>query len=1027
MVISDISIQRPVFATVISLLIVVFGLAGLGKLPIREYPDIDMPEVTVSVNYRGAAPEVIDTQIVQTIEGAISGIEGVDRIESRSRTGSARTSIRFHLDRDIDIAANDVRDAVSRVLAQLPDDIDPPVIAKTDADARPIIWVTLTSSVMSPSELSDYADRQLVDRFAVLSGVADVMIGGERRYAMRVWLDKQRMAAHQVTVLDIEQALRRNNLELPAGRIQSASRDFTVRADSRLSQVEEFERLIIRQDRQHPLRLADVADVAIGVENEDSMMRANSVTAIGLGIIRQSKANTMEVSNLVRAEIEHVSSQLPSDIGLAINHDESLFIRASIREVMFTLTVAVILVIGVIWLFLGSWRSTLVPAITIPVSVIGAFSLLAVLGFSINVLTLLALILAIGLVVDDAIVMLENIQRRLDLGEPPLRAAFLGARQVAFAIIATTLVLIAVFVPISFMDGNIGRLFSEFGFTLAAAVIFSSVVALSLAPMLCSRWLKPHAEEKKLSAFERFMERFRQRYHQQLVKGLGKPWMIGSCSLLVLVLAAWSFTTLPRELAPTEDRGTFTIVANAPQGATLDYTQFHTQKIEELLAPYRESGVVERVLAINGFRSQQHMALMIVRLAPWSERTIKQQDIVRELRQKLEAVPGLRTSVVNPPALGIGGMNQALQVVVGGPDYPSTVQWSEALRLALAEHPLLMSVDTDYEESQPGLTVELQRERASDLGISAEDVGSTLQAMLATLTVTHYMDRGREYDVILEARPEDRSTPNDIQEMYLRTRSNQLVPLASVVSLKEEGASPELRRVDRLPGITLAASPREEFALGNAVQYVQQTATEILPAEAQISFKGMAEEYLSASGAIYFTFLLALVIVFLVLAAQFESWIHPLIIMLSVPFAVAGAIVTLKFGGFTFNVYSQIGLIMLIGLMAKNGILIVEFANQLRAEGMAVREAIIEASSVRLRPILMTGISTIFGAIPLVLATGAGAESRIAIGVIIIGGLTFATLLTLYLIPVLYLWLAPYAPASNAIALKLQQQLEQHP
>ena len=1023
MVISDVSIKRPVFATVISLLIVVFGLSGLLKLPVREYPDIDPPEVSVSVDYRGAAPEVIDTQIIQIIEGAISGVEGVERIESRSRIGSARTSIEFSLDRDVDAAANDVRDAISRVLGNLPEDAEPPVIAKTDADARPIIWVTLTSSALAPEELTDFAERNLVDRFSVLDGVADVFIGGERRYAMRVWLDRRRMAAHNITVTDIEQALRANNVELPAGKVESSSRDFTVRADSRLASVEQFQRLVVRRDGDHLIRLADVTDVQLGVESTDTVLRANGEVAIGLGIIRQSKANTVSVSDLVRAEIARVQEVLPPDIALAVNYDESIFIRASIREVLITLAIAVVLVILVIWLFLGSLRATLIPAVTIPVSVIGAFAGLALLDFSLNVLTLLALILAIGLVVDDAIVMLENIQRRMDEGEKPLVAAYLGARQVAFAIVATTLTLVAVFVPISFMGGDVGRLFSEFGFTLAAAVVVSSVVALSLAPMLCSRWLRAHNRQGPEGITDRALNNMAALYRRSLEYTLRHPSLVLSVALAGCVLAAAAWTQLPRELAPIEDRGVFIVPATAPQGATARYTQHHAAKVEDILLPLAEQGEAERILSIVGFRGQVTNAFTIVRLKDWGERDRRQQDIVSEVQRQLPQVAGLRTVAVNPPGLGQSAFNQALEVVVSGPDYASAVSWSEALLARMEANPRLFGATTDYDETQPQLDVTLLRDRAADLGIDAGTVGQTLQAMLASLVVTTYIDRGREYDVMLEALPQDRATPQDLNSIYLRSANGGLVPLASVVDLREQGAAPELRRVGRLPSVTLSASLAEGYDLGAAIRFIEAAARDTLPAEARISYKGLADEFQQASAAIYITFALAIVIVFLVLAAQFESWIHPLIIMLTVPLAIAGAIIALRVTGNSMNVYSQIGMIMLVGLMAKNGILIVEFANQLRDEGRAVRDAIIEGAAVRFRPVLMTGISTIIGALPLVWASGAGAESRIAIGVVIIGGLMFATVLTLFIIPLLYNWLAGYTSSANAIAQRLEQEL----
>lgn len=1030
MLISDVSIRRPVFATVISLLIVVFGLAGLDRLPVREYPDVDPPLVSVSVSYPGAAPGVIDTQIVQTIEGALAGVEGVKRIESTSRLGSARTTVEFDLDRDIDIAANDVRDAVSRVVGQLPEEADAPIIAKADSDARPIIWATLTSDTLDSAELSDFAERNLVDRFAVLPGVADVFIGGERRYAIRVWLDRQRMAARGVTVTDIEQALRASNVELPAGRVESASREFMVRADSRLSSLEQFRNLVLRAGAA-PIRLADVARVELGVENDDGQMRANGETAVGLGVIRQSKANTVAVSDAVRAEIERVNAVLPEGMQLRINADESLFIRASIREVIVSLGIAMVLVVLVIQVFLRNWRATLIPAVTIPVSLIGAFAGLAMLGFTLNVLTLLALILAIGLVVDDAIVMLENIQRRMDEGEPPLVAAWRGARQVSFAIVATTAVLVAVFVPISFMGGDVGRLFGEFGFTLSAAVIVSSVVALSLAPMLCSRWLHGHRRAVRDAVPEkngegwlgRVLARMGAAYDRVLGHVLARPaWMMG-VALALCGAGALVFGLLPRELAPVEDRGMFIVPGSAPQGATPEYTLHHAGKIEQKLLPLLDEGVADSVLSIIGFRGQGGSAFTIVRLKDWGERDVSQQAIVAALQPQLMDVPGLRSFAVNPPGLGQRGFGKPLEVVVGGPSYEDVAAWSERLLEEARNNPGLVGVDMDYEETRPELAVILDRDRASDLGISAREISSTLQAMLASMRVTTWLDRGREYYVMLEALPEDRAAPDDLHHIHLRSASGELVPLSTVVRLEERAAAPELRRVERLPAVTIDASLAPGYDLGAAMAWFENTAREVLPTGARITYKGQAQEFVEASSAIVVTFLLALLIVFLVLAAQFESWIHPLIIMLTVPLALAGAAVAMWLTGNSLNLYSQIGMIMLVGLMAKNGILIVEFANQLRDEGLPVPEAIHRGAVIRFRPVLMTGISTIFGAIPLVMATGAGAESRLAIGVVILGGLTFASILTLFVIPVLYKWLAPFARSASATSQQLEREL----
>ncbi|QFS89094.1 MULTISPECIES: efflux RND transporter permease subunit [Marinobacter] len=1026
MVLSDISIKRPVFATVLSLLIVVFGVAALMGLPVREYPDIDPPIVSVSTDYTGAAAEVVDTQITQVIEGAISGIEGIRSIESSTEQGESRTSIEFNTSRDIDVAANDVRDAVARVANQLPDEADAPRVRKADSDARPMMWVTLLSDVWDSAELSDFADRVLVDRLSVLDGVADVRIGGERRYAIRVWLDRERLAARNITVAEVERALRDNNVELPAGQVDSSTRNFTVRAEGRLSSVEEFRNLVVRRDGNDLLRLGEVANIQMGVESDISRLRANGKTAIGLGIIRQSKANTVAVSDAVRAELERIRDTLPPEVSLAESYDESIFIRASIKEVLITLGIAVSLVILVIFLFLRSWRATLIPAVTIPVAVIGAFIGLGFLGFSINVLTLLAIILAIGLVVDDAIVMLENIQRRIDEGEPPLLAAYRGAKQVAFAIIATTLTLIAVFVPISFMGGNVGRLFAEFGFTLAAAVIFSSLVALTLAPMLCSKWLQhsPESEEgHRLWAFsEKVLNGLTNGYKKLLTFSLNQPGLLLGLGVAGLIIATVIFPRLPQELAPTEDRGVIIMPTSAPRGSTVEYTDHFVRQAETQLLPYLDEGIAARFLSIVGFREEEDNAFMIMGLTHWDNRDIKQQQVTSEIRQKLADISGVRINVINPPGLGQRGFNQPVEFVVAGPDYESVQAWSEEIVERAKENPNLINVDTDFELTRPELRLNIDRDRAADLDITVQDVGLTLQTMLASRNVTTYVDRGREYDVIIQADDANRATPGDLEQIFLRPREGgELIPIKALVSVEEIGANPDLRRIDRLPAVVISASLADGYDLGSALTYLNNLAVDNLPPEARLSYKGLSREFQDSSAAIYLTFGLAFVIVFLVLAAQFESWIHPLIIMLSVPLAVTGALIALAWSGISLNIYSQIGIIMLLGLMAKNGILIVEFANQLRDKGYEVRDAILEGATLRFRPVLMTTISTVFGAVPLVIATGAGAESRAAIGMVILGGLVFATTLTLFIIPVLYNLLARFAKSSNAVEKELER------
>jgi multidrug efflux pump len=1031
-ILSDVSIKRPVFATVLSLLIVVFGLAALLGLPVREYPDIDPPVVSISTDYIGAAAEVVDTQITQVVEGAISGIEGIRSIESSTEQGESRTSIEFTISRNVDIAANDVRDAVSRIADQLPEEAEAPVVQKADSDARPMMWVTLRSDIWDSAELSDFAERVLADRLSVLDGVADVRIGGERRYAIRVWLDRERLAARDITVAEVERSLRANNVELPAGSVDSSTRNFTVRAEGRLTNVEQFRDLVIRRDGNDLLRLGEVANVQMGVESDVSRLRANGKTAIGMGIIRQSKANTVAVSDAVREELEKIRETLPPEVTIAESYDESIFIRASIKEVVFTLAIAVSLVILVIFLFLRSWRATLIPAVTIPVAVIGAFIGLGFLGFSINVLTLLAVILAIGLVVDDAIVMLENIQRRIDEGEPPLLASYRGAKQVAFAVIATTLTLVAVFVPISFMGGNIGRLFAEFGFTLAAAVVVSSLVALTLAPMLCSKWLRhspESAEGHRLwAASEKVLNGLTHGYERMLRFALNQPGLLLGLGLVGLIVAIVIFPRLPQELAPTEDRGVIIMPTSAPRGSTVEFTDHYVRQAEQELLPYLEEGVSNRLLSIVGFRDEEDNAFMIMGLVPWEDREVKQQQITSELRGKLSQVTGIRAIAVNPPGLGQRGFDQPVEFVVAGPDYESVQAWSEEIVERAKDNPNLLNLDTDFELTRPELRVSIDRERAADLDVTIEDVGLTLQTMLASRQVTTYLDRGREYDVILQAADADRATPSDLGQIFLRPREGgTLIPLQALVSVEEIGANPDLRRIDRLPAVVISASLADGYDLGAALTYLNNLAVDNLPPEARVSYKGLSREFQESSSAIYVTFGLAFVIVFLVLAAQFESWIHPLIIMLSVPLAVTGALLGLWWAGISLNIYSQIGIIMLLGLMAKNGILIVEFANQLRDKGYEVRDAILEGASLRFRPVLMTTISTVFGAVPLVLATGAGAESRASIGIVILGGLVFATTLTLFIIPVLYNLLARFAKSTNAIALELEQQASQSP
>ena len=1033
MILSDMSIRRPVLATVMSAVLVIFGLFAFKQLTVREYPDIDKPVVSVNTIYRGASSQIIETQVTQVIEDAISGIEGIDTINSTSREESSSVSIEFKINRDIDSAASDVRDRVARAIGRLPEEAESPQVAKTDSDARAIIWVAMTSDRMGQLELTDYAERFLVDPLSTVSGVARVRIGAGRRYAMRIWLDAAAMAARELTAQDVEEALRDQNVEIPSGRIESIQREVSVRTDSALKTPEEFRDIVVKQGAGYLVRLGDVASVELGPEDVRSELRSNGDNAIGLGIVKQSKANTLDVANGVADEVDRLRWGLPEGMTLDVSYDQSIFIRQSIKEVFIAIGIALTLVVAVIFVFLRSLRATLVPAMAIPVSVIASFMVLAALGYSINVLTLLAFVLAIGLVVDDAIVVLENIHRRLEAGEPPLLAAVRGARQIAFAVIATTVVLVAVFVPISFMEGNTGRLFREFGVAVAAAVIFSSIVALSLTPMMCSKLLRPAREEAILYRLtEPGFELMHRTYRWLVIRCLNMPIVVLAMGVAVSGLAYTLFLELPREFAPVEDRGVIFIPINGPEGASLEYTRRYVLEIEDALQPLRDRGDAVRIFTILapsfGRPGQVNSAFSLVRLKDWSEREVSQQQIVGEIFGKLAMVPGVRAFAINPASLGQRSFGAPIQMVIGGPTYEVLSEWSERIADRVrADNPRLVNVDTDYKETRPELKVEINRDRAGDLGVSVEGIGRTLEALLGARFVTTFVRGGKEYNVVVQARAEDRTNPTDLDSLFVRSRTTgRLIALSNLVTFKEVAGARELKRVDRLRAVTVSASLAPGYPIGEAVAYLDRVAAEVVPQEARVTYSGESREFKRSTASLYITFGLAVLVVFLVLAAQFESFIHPLIIMLAVPLAVTGAFSAMLLSDLSLNVYTQIGIIMLIGLTAKNSILIVEFANQLRDQGHDMRSAVLEASVTRLRPILMTTIATAFGAMPLALASGAGAEARESLGIVIIGGVSFATLLSLFIVPVLYFVLARFTKPTGHIARRLSAMEAEH-
>ena len=1034
MKLSDISIKRPVFAAVMSLLLIVLGVMSFSRLTLRELPAIDPPIVSVSVDYTGASAAVVESRITQVLEDALAGIEGIETIEARSVNGRSSISIEFKPLREIEAAANDVRDAVSRVADRMPEEARPPEIAKVESDSDPIMWLNMSSNTMDTLQLSDYAERYVVDRLSSIDGVAQVRIGGQQRYAMRIWLDRDQLAARGLSVNDVEDALDRENVELPAGRIESTARDFTLRVARNYQKPDEFAQIPLGKGSDgYVVRLGDVARVELASAERRAYYRSNGEPNIGLGVVKTSTANSLDVARAAREQAETIQATLPEGTHIFVAYDSTTFIDAAVTRVYETLAEAIFLVLVVIWLFLGSVRASLIPAVTVPVCLVAAFIALYAFGFSINLLTLLALVLSIGLVVDDAIVVVENIQRRIDLGEPPLVAARRGTAQVAFAVMATTAVLIAVFLPVGFLEGNTGRLFRELSVALAGAVAISAFVALTLTPMMSSKLLKGHAKkpDRVHGWVNRQFERVSRRYRVLLEHNVHRSWLFGGLMLAAIAAIAVMFHFMPSELAPAEDRGVFFVMIDGPEGGGYDYTVKQVQQAEKIVA--RQTGPDKPIVRANprvpgsfGSSEEMHTGRISVFLQDWDKRDVSTADVADGLQRQLDTLPGVRARTQVAGGL-VRSRGQPFQIVLGGPDYAEIAQWRDRLLARMEQNPGLVGPDSDYKETRPQMRVDINRERAADLGVSVADIGRALETMMGSRRVTTFVEDGEEYDVIVQAGRAGRASPADLAAIQVRSGSGQLVPLSNLVTLSELAEAGSLNRFNRLRAITISAGLAPGYRLGDAVLWAQQVVAEELPDYAQIDWKGESREFQSAGGAVLLTFTLALLIVYLVLAGQFESFIHPLVIMLTVPLGVLGALIGLAVTGGTLNLFSQIGIVMLVGLAAKNGILIVEFANQLRDEGRTVHEAIIESSSVRLRPILMTSIATIVGAMPLVLAGGPGSASRATIGVVVIFGVAFSTLLSLFVVPTFYALLAPYTHSPEALAHKLDKLEDETP
>jgi multidrug efflux pump len=1017
MKISDLCIQRPVFATVLSLVVILVGLVAFTRLTVREYPNIDPPVVLVETVYRGASAEVIESQVTRVLEESIAGIEGIDFVRSITRPERSLVVVRFKLSRDAESTANDVRDRVSRVRGKLPDEIDEPIVSKVEADAQPVLFIAFSSDRHTALELTDFADRYVKDRLQSIAGVSEARIFGERRYAMRVWLDPGRLAAYNLTPQDVEGALRRQNVDLPAGRIESRNMEFTVLSETDLRTAEQFGAIIVREVSGYPVRLGDVGHVEVGPADERVSVRFNGKPAVSLGVVKQAVANPLDISQGVREALPSILESLPEGMQAEIAYDTSVFIRASIDSVYRTIGEAVLLVVAVVFLFLRNWRATLIPVVTIPASLMGAFAIMYAMGFTINTLTLLAMVLAIGLVVDDAIVVLENIYRHIEDGMAPLEAAFKGAREIGFAVVAMTLTLAAVYAPIGFMSGTTGRLFTEFAWALAGAVLVSGFVALTLSPMMCGRLLKHEVKHGRLfTMVENALNGMTNGYSRFLRQAL-------KARVLVILIGAvfaggsyFLFAMLKPELSPIEDRGTIIGSFNGPEGATLNYMEKYARQVEKVMEAVPEAAS-RFVVSGNPILSQ---GVSFTRLQHWNDRDRKQQDIVTELTPKFSELAGVQGFVNNPPSLGQNLRSPPVWIVLqGSMDYAELNRLVGLVTTEAAKYPALTNIDTRLKMNKPEIKVSVNREKASDLGVDVDTIGRTLETMLGGRQVTRFKQNGKQYDVIVQVANIERANPEDLSKIYVRGRSGQMVQLSNLVDVRESLTARELTRMSQLRAADVTANVAPGYSEGEALAQLEAAARAVLPSSVQIDYNGQSREFKQASGDILFTFVLALLFIYLVLAAQFESFVDPFIIMLTVPLSMTGALLALKLGGGTMNIYSQVGLVTLVGLITKNGILIVEFANQLQEEGRSRVEAVIEAASLRLRPILMTTAAMVLGALPLAMAMGAGAESRNQIGLVIVGGLLLGTLLTLFVVPTAYTLLARDRSKAKAAAPEL--------
>src|SRR5687768_16707686 len=992
-------IRRPVLASMVSLGLVLAGLIGYSRLPVREFPDADPPIVSVSVVLPGASPQVIESAVTDVLEEELSSVEGIRAITSASQEQRSTITLEFTLDRDIEAAAQDVRDKVSRVRGFLPEDVEEPVVAKQEADAFPVMFLALTSKSYDLMELSDIADRQIKPRLQTIPGVSGAPIFGERRFAMRVWLSPSELAARGLTPQDVENAIRTRSVEIPAGRIESDRREFSVRYLGEMRTPGELADLTVASRQGELVKLGDVARVEPGPEDERSVTRYSRDPAIFVGVVRQSKANVIDVANAVYAALPGIQAALPKGVELNMAFDGTVFIQRSIQEAEETLLITAGLVILIIFLFLASLRATIIPALAIPVSIIATFAILGALGYTVNTFTLLGLILAIGIVVDDAIIVLENAYRHQEeLKKDPQTAAIDGTREITTAVIATTIALVAVFSPLLFLTGATGRLFNEFGVAVGGSVLISGLVALTLTPMLSAKILRVTARESRFHHFVgRVLSSVTERYGRTLERALARPFLVIGGGAVLTASAVLLFTALEREFVPPDDRGFFFTFVIAPEGATVEYTDGYMKQLEAIVHKTKD---VRSSFAVVGFDGPPSSGVIGPILEDFDKRDRSAQEIIAEVQPQFFGVPGVFAFAINPPAFG--GFSPPVQFVVQNRDFEALVQGMDTLVARARTIPGLLNVDTDLRVTKPELVVSLDRDRAEDLGVPARDIATTLQTLLGGRDVSRFTSENKLYDVILRLDPGERSTPSDISGLHVRGRNGSLVPLDAVTRVEERIGPRQLNHHNRVRSFTLSASMSPGFTLGQALDSLNAVAAQVLPAGSTVELAGESREFSESGSALYFAFALALIFVFMVLASQFESLVHPFTVLLAVPLAVTGALGALWLAGSTLNVYSQIGMILLIGLVTKNSILLVTYAKDLRDRGYDALDAMREAGRIRLRPILMTSVASIFGALPIALGLGAGAGSRRPLGYSIVGGLIVSTLLTLFLVPAVY-------------------------